>query len=70
MKVVGNALACDTAGLCSAWWNVVDFPADMEASVLWSDAVAATTSHVRVFLRVYSEGVASNNRWVCLPGGQ
>ena len=59
MKVVGNALACDTAGLCSAWWNVVDFPADMEVSVLWSDAVAATTSWVRLFLRTFSEGVAS-----------
>ena len=59
MKVVGNALACDVAGLCSAWWNVVDFPPDMEVSVLWSDAVAATTSWVRLFLRTFSEGVAS-----------
>ena len=25
MKVVGNALACDIAGLCSAWWNVATF---------------------------------------------
>ena len=60
MKVLSNALVCNVAGLCSAWWNVADFPADMEVSVLWSDAVAATTSWVRLFLRTVFEGDAVN----------
>ena len=65
LKVVGNVAVSDVAGACSGWWNAEAFGADMEASVQWSDATAAS-GNARLYVRLAQPGVAGQtDGYVC-----